>query len=191
MSHKLTGQCLNDLLSLIALHCVPNNLCIQTLFKFKKYFQMIGKSMLTCHFFCSVCQVSLEKKNSMCGTCNGQYDVSYFIEFPIVTQLQNMYSRPGFYESLMFKMNRQKKNAANIEDIYDSRIYQIQVESGFLADPNNISFFLYFDGICLFRSSSFSIWPAYLSINELKYTLRTKKENIILAGLWFGKSFLI
>lgn len=187
LSHKLTGQCLNDLLSLIALHCGPNNLCLTTLYKFKKYFRMIGKSMIICHFFCSVCEVPLETKTSLCATCNGQHDVNYFIEFPLATQLQNMYSRPGFFESLMFKQNRQKRHAANIEDIYDGIIYQRLVASGFLANPNNISFFMYFDGVAIFKHSAFSIWPVYLSINELKYTQRTKKENVLLAGLWFGK----
>uniref|UniRef100_A0ABD2XQL8 Uncharacterized protein n=1 Tax=Trichogramma kaykai TaxID=54128 RepID=A0ABD2XQL8_9HYME len=31
-----------------------------------------------------------------------------------------------------------------------------------------------------------SIWPFYLMVNELPYKLRIKKENVILAGLWFG-----
>ena len=33
---------------------------------------------------------------------------------------------------------------------------------------------------------SVSIWPLYFIINELPYSHRYKRENIILAGLWFG-----
>jgi len=38
MRHKLTGQCLGDLLPLIALLCPPGNQCIKTLHKFKRVF---------------------------------------------------------------------------------------------------------------------------------------------------------
>ena len=33
-----------------------------------------------------------------------------------------------------------------------------------------------------------SIWPLYLVINELPYHVLYKRENMILAGLWFGLS---
>ena len=101
--------------------------------------------------------------------------------------MESLFGREGFYESLQFRFNRLKKNDANIEEVYGGLIYQQLFNSGFLANPNNLSFFMYFDGISLFKSSCFQLWPVYLSI-ELKYRLRTKKENIILAGLWFGKS---
>lgn len=45
----------------------------------------------------------------------------------------------------------------------------------------------YTDGISIFKSSKFSIWPLFFVINELSYKERTKKDNIILPGLWFGK----
>jgi len=82
-----------------------------------------------------------------------------------------------------------KKAEENTEDIYDGNIFkELCAGDGFLSNFNNISFFMYFDGVALFKSSSFSIWPVYLTINELKYELRTKKENTIIAGIWFGKS---
>ncbi|KAE8739815.1 hypothetical protein FOCC_FOCC014683, partial [Frankliniella occidentalis] len=39
----------------------------------------------------------------------------------------------------------------------------------------------------MFKSSSFEIWPVFLSINELPPWLRFKKEYILLGGLWFGR----
>ncbi len=33
-----------------------------------------------------------------------------------------------------------------------------------------------------------TLWPVYFCINELPPKLRMKKENLILAGLWFGRS---
>ncbi|WAR15739.1 PGBD4-like protein [Mya arenaria] len=46
----------------------------------------------------------------------------------------------------------------------------------------------YTDGVPLFKSSKISIWPLSLSINELPAQERFKQENILSAGLWFGKS---
>ena len=36
--------------------------------------------------------------------------------------------------------------------------------------------------------NKFSLWPLHFIINELPYKLRTLKENMIIAGLWFGES---
>ncbi|XP_063425300.1 uncharacterized protein LOC134708578 [Mytilus trossulus] len=54
--------------------------------------------------------------------------------------------------------------------------------------PNNISFTWNTDGIPVFKSSKFSLWPFYLVINELPYKQRMMKENMILCGLWFGET---
>uniref|UniRef100_A0A7M5XKP2 Uncharacterized protein n=1 Tax=Clytia hemisphaerica TaxID=252671 RepID=A0A7M5XKP2_9CNID len=42
------------------------------------------------------------------------------------------------------------------------------------------------DGVSLFNSSSFSVWPVYLRINELPPKMRKSKKYRIFAGLWFG-----
>jgi len=140
MVHKLTGLCLHDLLSLIALHCGPNTHCLKSLYRFKNYFKMVGSKFVTRHFYCTGCEVPLLNKDSICELCEGRNSVSFFIEFPIVTQLQIMFKRPGFYESLSYRFNREKKNEANIEDIYDGNVYKEHTASGFLTNPNNISF---------------------------------------------------
>lgn len=33
-----------------------------------------------------------------------------------------------------------------------------------------------------------SFWPIYLTINELPFDIRKKRENILLAGLWYGNT---
>lgn len=184
LAHRLTGLCLIDLLALLSLHCGPGNLLLKSLFKFKKYFKMIGKDFIKLHYFCSVCETPLPTKNAVCH--NGQEN-SYFIEFPLLGQLQNLFCRPGFFEKLQYRFGRVKKDGNNLEDIYDGSVYQFFFNSGFLSNPHNISFLMYFDGVSIFKSSSFSIWPVFLSINELKYKYRTSKENTLLAGLWFGR----
>ena len=56
--------------------------------------------------------------------------------------------------------------------MYDGKLYQQEVASGFLANRNNISLIFNTDGVPVFRSSSFSFWPLYLLINELPYKMR-------------------
>ena len=41
------------------------------------------------------------------------------------------------------------------------------------------------DGVCLYKSSKFSIWPFSL-VNELPVAERFRPKNVILAGLRFG-----
>jgi hypothetical protein len=42
------------------------------------------------------------------------------------------------------------------------------------------------DGVNVFKSSTFSIWPIFLSINELSY--KTRRKHTLLVALWFGKN---
>ena len=58
--------------------------------------------------------------------------------------------------------------------------------NGLLSDPNNVSLTWNTDGVPLFKSSSFSLWPLYFIVNELPYKKRIRRENMIFAGLWFG-----
>ena len=55
-----------------------------------------------------------------------------------------------------------------------------------MSSPDNLSFVLNTDGAPVFKSSKVSIWPVFLVINELPFKIRMKKENAILAALWFG-----
>ena len=57
-----------------------------------------------------------------------------------------------------------------------------------LSDVKNISLMWNIDGIPIFKSSKFALWPPYLVINELPYKERISRDNMIFAGLWFGSS---
>ena len=53
----------------------------------------------------------------------------------------------------------------NICDVYDG--VQYRKWKTFLDNPTNISLLLNTDGVAIFRSSKFSIWPVWIVINEL------------------------
>lgn len=187
LTHHLTGACIADLLSLVAMHCIDKRNCIKTLHRFKTYFKKVGRKVLIFHYYFDLCMLMLPGKDAVCENCQGAGPIKYFIELPLLGQLQAMFSRPGFFQLLQFRFNRVKLNPHNIEDIYDGEIYKSQFENGgFLSSPNNLSFMWYSDGISIFKKSNFQIWPLYLVINELSYKERIKKKNTILIGLWFG-----
>ena len=189
LNHKLSGVAIRDLLSLINIHCLVPNPLLQSLFKFKQYFQSL-KNPLNKHYFCSKCSISVnpestECPNNACKVTIDQQSMPFFIELSIIDQMKALFSRKGFYSDLAHRFCRHQSD--NIEDIYDGAKYKQNMERGnFLANRNNISFTWNTDGIPIFKSSKYSIWPLYLAINELPVNKRWCSNNIILAGLWFS-----
>ena len=57
-----------------------------------------------------------------------------------------------------------------------------------MSNPANLSLFWNTDGAPIFKSSNYSIWPLYFSINELPYEHRIRKQNVLLGSLWFGEA---
>lgn len=95
--------------------------------------------------------------------------------------------RPYIYDKLQSRFQRHGLQPNTISDIYDGKLYEEWNTGEFLANPNNLSFTWYTDGVPVFKSSGVSICPFDLTINELPSKDRMKKENMILAGLSFGK----
>ncbi|KAK3919910.1 Halomucin [Frankliniella fusca] len=185
---SLTGECITHLLETIELHCPTPNQCITTLYRFKTFFKEIGRETLVLHYFCESCYSELAGKDSVCANCEIT-EVAFFIEIPLVRQLQRLLMRPGFVDKLMYRFRREKKHEHNIEDIYDGNLYKEQMaNNGILSGRHNISLTWYSDGIQIFKSVKYAVWPLFFVINELSYKERTLKENVILSGLWFGKT---
>ena len=191
ITHKLSGAVLKDLLSLINIHCLLPHKLLQSLYKFKQFFRYL-KTPLKNHYYCPRCSISVDLDCNNCSNTSCQLELNeqnkcFFIQLSIADQLKAFFNRKGFYNDLMYRFNRTKFNKANIEDIYDGVNYQKHfINKGFLSKKQNISFIWNTDGIPIFKSSKFTIWPLYLAINELPPQKRWCSNNIILAGLWFG-----
>ena len=194
LRHMLSGEALSDMLTLISAHCLSPNLCTKSMFELKKHFHNL-KAPMRFHRYCSYCFLQVENNltvcpNSFCArdlTCSG--NTAFFIEIPIASQIQEFFARPGFLNLLKHRFVRVKKHEHNIEDIYDGELYKRHTGiNGILSDKSNISLTWNTDGIPVFKSSKFALWPLYFVINELPYKERISKDNMIFAGLWFGSS---
>lgn len=79
----------------------------------------------------------------------------------------------NFVNGLKHRFQRVKIAANNIEDVYDGALYcQKFAHGGILAEPYNISLKLNTDGVAIFRSSQFGVWPLFLLVNELPPLMR-------------------
>ena len=73
----------------------------------------------------------------------------------------------GFYEDLFHRFTRPKTKDC-ICDVYDGNQYhKLFSNGGILSDRNNLSLKVNTDGVPIFKSSGFSLWPIFFEINEL------------------------
>ena len=127
----------------------------------------------------SVCPNSFCRKDfTVCGS------LTFFVEVPIIQQ--RFFAKTGFYNDIQHHHNRDHK-CGQICDIYNGELYKgLSKHPNVLSRPQNLPFTWNTDGVPIFKSSNFSLWPLYLVINELPPKKRFSKDNMILAGLLFG-----
>uniref|UniRef100_A0ABD2WLU6 Uncharacterized protein n=1 Tax=Trichogramma kaykai TaxID=54128 RepID=A0ABD2WLU6_9HYME len=177
----------------------PNNSPCN-LYKFKKFFNCKGETILTKHYHCPSCTKLCENTCNdvdndevvenddldMNGdSCDCGEKKDYFIEIPLISQLECLYQRSGFFDQL--QKSRSRVNLSNYGDIYDGNISEsLKQNNNILSHKNNISFMWYTDGVRIFKSSKYNIWGFALIIFELPYSERYKIQNMLLVALWFG-----
>ncbi|XP_071796299.1 uncharacterized protein [Asterias amurensis] len=198
--HSLSGEAVVDLLTYVELHCLAGSLCTTSMKIFRQFFTN-SRAPLECHYYCikSTCKLYFGKSKdqvpNICKACCTKQDKAaqpYFLMNPLDTALKNLFASPGFAEQLKYSVTRSKKSQENIEDVFDGNLYKEHFDNGFFrgqphhADEVHISMQLNTDGVSIFESSKFSVWPVFVVINELHPKLRFSRSNRILMGLWFG-----
>lgn len=186
--HDPKDVCLADLLRLITLHCPPGSRCVKSIYYMEKMLSQDAEPP-TRHFYCRSCYNPLLNASSACDACQCSEEPAFFLSLSIKSQLQKMYQRPGFCDLLNYRFTRKKINVENLEDIPDGMVHRHWSQPGApLSIPENISFFWNTDEFSPYNSSDYGITPFYLTCNELPPLQRYKQENLIMAGLWFGKA---
>lgn len=162
-----------------------------------KYFQYIEKEKETIcyHIYCPTCEVFLGERNSLpedvhCSYCANDIDVSkpsnFFLSISLESQLKKLLNNSRVASSLLtHRFHRKKEHIDAFEDIYDGELYKKHCSpEGILSSPFNFSFSFFTDGVPTGKSTGKSLWPIYVTINELP--LKDRSSYILLAGLYIG-----
>lgn len=149
------------------------------------------------HFYCEKCMYAfgvqdnkivkrLRCPNGHISDIQDLTKATYFVQYDLVRQLQLLFEDHNIRSKL--KDPRALLNlppSAVITDMYDAKCYRKFVSTLENDGKSVISFIMCLDGTPLFSSSTLSIWPCFLSINELPPVIRMR--NLLLGGLWFGR----
>ena len=96
------------------------------------------------------------------------------------------YHHVGSWEMLQYPFNR-NSSGDFLCDLQDGSGYLELMKPGrFLSVPEHLGLMLNTDGVAVFKSSKHSLWPIYLCLTNLPPEMRMRKNNILLAGLWYG-----
>ncbi|WAR15708.1 ZN862-like protein [Mya arenaria] len=94
------------------------------------------KSPLVFHKFCCKCEFLMDDSKNEYTVCKSDQsiksNVSYFVEIPLLFQIQQLFQRTDFHLKLKHRFTRKKKEANNIEDIYDGKLYKTYTETWWL-----------------------------------------------------------
>ena len=98
-------------------------------------------------------------------------------------QIEDLLGEEKVKQYLMNRPTTAQNSTGVISDITSAKLYSKLVEIHNFSS-NDLSLTWNTDGIPVFESSNYSIWPVQSAINELPPHLREK--HILLHGLWFG-----
>lgn len=182
--HNLSDVGLADLISLINCHLPRAQ--YGSVYTFLKQYD--APQNVIVHFYCSYCQTLTmdgdDSGTAICGACCREYEKTvlkregnYFLQIPLTEQLKAMVN-----SDLYAKF---RKESELDSDVVTGKTYCSLREANVFAE-HDITIQFNVDGVQLFNSSTTSMWPIQVAINELSYTDR--RDNILLCGVWYGKS---
>ncbi|XP_067333535.1 uncharacterized protein [Channa argus] len=179
LRHCLTAAGTSDLMALL-------NYLIPNLAPALKYLsdKVPGLSIV---FYCEHCQKYIGKNpdDGSCFHCQAEFNKAsnmqsghFFLSASLKDLLKDTLKNPSTK-----LLSKTVNYGPDIKDVMDGRMYQNLLRQGTLA-ADDLTLSLNCDGVPVFNSATYSIWPLQFTINELPYMQR--KENVIVAGLWFG-----
>lgn len=211
LRNQASDEIIKDFLALVAIICITPHKCPTSLYKFKQFFASTDVPIKK-HYYCPKCitlinnsETDLHNDESIdneaildniynCG-CTDFDKGSYFIEIPLISQLEYFFQCPGNYNKINNTLVKEttevdlQENDDDItyKDIDDGSIYkELSQENRILFYENSLAFMWYTDGIQIFKSSKYSIWAFYLIMLNLPFEERYRIQNMILVALWFG-----
>lgn len=193
--HDLTQTAIEDLIKLVN-NIIGNGKLSPSKYTFKKKF---GEKDCTPkkHFTCGKCDLYLgtlkeieDSQQKCCQNCNDEiqtdtkYKKNHFVTIPLRNQLKTVLEQNSNDDNLEFDL-QSTSNA--ICDVHDSISYHNL--RNYMPNDAAITLTLSTDGAPLFKSTKEkSVWPIQLIINEIKLEHRFERQNMLCAGVAFGKT---
>eukprot|EP00733_Pompholyxophrys_punicea_P001073 Pompholyxophrys_punicea_v1_NODE_459_length_1911_cov_26.718211.p1 type:complete len:150 gc:universal NODE_459_length_1911_cov_26.718211:1611-1162(-) len=109
--------------------------------------------------------------------------ICFFLEMPLSKHLEKKFSTQEFLQDISYKLTRNKIHKTAIEDIFDGSNY---LDQQFRSEYGNLSLGFFLDGMSVFSSSNWQMWPLLYMIHDLP--IEKRFEYVAIAGLWFGRS---
>ena len=132
------------------------------------------------------CGAKLLKTIHLLGGKTKLYPFKIYCYRPLISSLRALLRIPGFSEFCEHWRLKFQTNGSYLKDIYDGKIWaEFQNLDGkpFLASPFNYALMLNIDWFQPYKLTQSSVGALYLTIMNLPYDQRFKRENIILLGI--------
>lgn len=193
ISSELTHTAVTQLFK--AVNCMfASNVLPNTSYLIDKLF--FSTEFVKYHCICPYCDSYVgtffrKDREKQCNICqkpffvNGKNFNNFFVTFDIKNNVKSLLeSNAEYYKNVVENIIHEE---GIYYDIYDGKVYRNFVENLPLDERNRYATFTFnCDGAPTFESSTFSIYPVQIMINELPQEVRT--VNTIVCALWFGKS---
>lgn len=191
MRHGMTDVFVEDLLHFVNVIVGEPNAIPDSKFLFNKLFSAGSKPSI--QFYCPDCELYLGLSTGFsevvgCKQCGKEHTVAslnggyYFVTLDIKRQISDVLARPHL------KLTERNFVPGVVSDIASAELYEcLAANNGILSNPNALTINFNTDGSPVFKSGPNSLWPVNFVLNEIHPSQRFWAENMMLAGLWFGK----
>ena len=193
LKHNLTKEAIEDIAKL--LNVVSNTaVASSSIHSILKDF-VTGKNNVEVHHVCKQCSsyvgvVTLDEITCPLSSCSFKIRLQdslegghFFFYLPLGPQLTDLFENHGLLDVLRRPSVRTFNN--NICDIVSGKLYkQIYGQLSSCDADYHLTLTFNCDGVPVFKSSSFGIWPILCAVNELPPDI--KSNHILMAALWFG-----
>jgi hypothetical protein len=187
LRQKLSKEGFSELISLIQMFVLEGASLPATHYLLEKQLAPDFSNVIKC-MYCQNCETQVETTDNVCRKCNTVVDEhellrlgKFYLQFDLRHVLNTMLEIPEVAKELYDNLNTRAESIGTgvYGDIVDGEAYK-KLE----LKRNDLTLTMNTDGVCVFKSSSFSIWPIFVSLNELKYKLRRKHTKLV--ALWIG-----
>lgn len=187
LRHHVNSSQLKDLLALLDI-LFPGTFPA-TKFLFSKYMDCTDMN-LKFHLYCGKCQSLLPDdegtQGRVCPDCQTRYVVDtivknghFFLTLSLESQVQDLLEN----HDLTLIEGNQKEYNEQISGVHDGDFMLDLLRSGAVAQED-LSLLWNCDGVPVFKSTQFAIWPIQVVLNELQPKI--KKDNVLIVGMQFG-----